>query len=115
MTKTGMVKGSGNVFRDLGFGEKKSVELILKSGLLKSIQESIRHRRLKQTEAAELLGIDQAKVSKLMAGQMAGFSLERLVYLVSRLGHDVELKVRTRPHTSRRAGRVSAKLAKASL
>ncbi len=114
MTKTGMVKGSGNVFRDLGFGEKKSVELILKSGLLQSIQETIRHRRLKQTEAAELLGIDQAKVSKLLAGQMAGFSLERLVYLVSRLGHDVELKVRTRPHASRRAGRVSAKLAKAS-
>jgi hypothetical protein len=29
MTKTGIVKGSGNIFRDLGFGEKKSVELIL--------------------------------------------------------------------------------------
>jgi predicted XRE-type DNA-binding protein len=109
-----MMKGSGNVFRDLGFGEKKSVELVLKSGLLQSIQETIRERRLKQTEAAELLGIDQAKVSKLLAGQMAGFSLERLVYFVSRLGHDVELKVRTRPRLSRRAGRVSAKLAKAS-
>lgn len=115
MTKAAMVKGSGNVFRDLGFSEKKSVELILKSGLLQSIQESIRHRRLKQTETAEILGVDQAKVSKLMAGQMAGFSLERLVYLVSRLGHDVELKVRTRPHASRRAGRVSAKPAKVSL
>ena len=114
MTKTGMVRGSGNVFRDLGFDEKKSVELVLKSGLLQSIQESIRQRRLKQTAAAELLGIDQAKVSKLMAGLMAGFSLERLVYFVSRLGHDVELRVRTRPHGSRRAGRVSAKLAKAS-
>jgi predicted XRE-type DNA-binding protein len=114
MTKAPMVKGSGNVFRDLGFGEKKSVELVLKSGLLQSIQETIRERRLKQTEAAELLGIDQAKVSKLMAGQMAGFSLERLVYFVSRLGHDVELKIRTRPRPSRRAGRVSAKLAKAS-
>ena len=114
MTKANMVRGSGNVFKDLGFGEKKSVELILKSGLLQSIQETIRHRRLKQTEAAELLGIDQAKVSKLLAGQMAGFSLERLVYLVSRLGHDVELKVRTRPRASRRTGRISAKLAKAS-
>ena len=114
MSKAGLVKGSGNVFRDLGFGEKKSVELILKSGLLQSIQETIRHRQLKQTAAAVLLGIDQAKVSKLMAGQMAGFSLERLVYLVSRLGLDVELKVHTRPHTSRRSGRVSAKLAKAS-
>ena len=114
MTKANMVRGSGNVFKDLGFGEKTAVELILKSGLLQSIQETIRHRRLKQTEAAELLGIDQAKVSKLLAGQMAGFSLERLVYLVSRLGHDVELKVRTRPRTSRRTGRISAKLAKAS-
>jgi predicted XRE-type DNA-binding protein len=114
MTKAAMVKGSGNVFRDLGFGEKKSVELVLKSGLLQSIQESIRQRRLKQTAAAELLGIDQAKVSRLLAGQMAGFSLERLVYFVSRLGHDVELKVRRRPRAGRRAGRVSAKLAKAS-
>ena len=114
MSKAGMVKGSGNIFRDLGFDEKRSVELVLKSGLLQSIQESIRERRLKQTEAAELLGIDQAKISKLMAGQMAGFSLERLAYFVSRLGHDIELRVRTRPHTSRRTGRVSTKLAKAS-
>lgn len=48
-------------------------------------------------EAAVQLGIDQAKISKLMAGQMAGFSIERLVHLLSLLGQDVVVTVRQAP------------------
>jgi len=44
---------------------------------------------LEATEAAAQLGIDQAKLSKLLAGQMAGFSIERLVHFLSLLGQDV--------------------------
>ena len=113
MTRATVTKGSGNVFRDLGFSEEKSAELILKSSLLQALQETIKGREWKQVEAATQLGIDQAKVSKLLAGQMAGFSIERLVHFLSLLGQDVEVMVRKAPR-GRRRGTVRAKVSKAN-
>ena len=107
MTRATVTKGSGNVFRDLGFSEEKSAELTLKSSLLQALQETIKGRGWKQVEAAAQLGIDQAKVSKLLGGQMAGFSIERLVHFLSLLGQDVELTVRKAPR-GRRQGTVLA-------
>ena len=108
MTRAAVTKGSGNVFRDLGFSEEKSAELVLKSSLLQALQETIKDRGWKQVEAAARLGIDQAKVSKLLAGQMAGFSIERLVNFLSLLGQDVEVTVRKAPR-GRRLGTVRAR------
>jgi len=108
MTRSIVTKSSGNVFRDLGFSEEKSAELILKSSLLLALQETIKERGWKQVEAAARLGIDQAKVSKLLAGQMAGFSIERLVNFLSLLGQDVEVTVRQAPR-GRRLGTVRAR------
>ena len=108
MTRTTVTKGSGNVFRDLGFSEEKSAELILKSSLLQALQETIKDRGWKQVDAADQLGIDQGKVSKLLAGQMAGFSIERLVNFLSLLGQDVEVTVRKAPRW-RRLGTVRAR------
>ena len=108
MTLATVTKGSGNVFRDLGFSDEKSAELILQSGLLQALQETIKDSGWKQVEAAARLGIDQAKVSKLLAGQMAGFSIERLVNFLSLLGQDVEVTVRQAPR-GRRFGTVRAR------
>ncbi len=111
MTRATVTKGSGNVFRDLGFSEEKSAELILKSNLLQALQETIRGRGWKQIEAAAQLGIDQAKISRLLAGQMAGFSIERLVHFLSLLGQDVEVTVR-KATRGRRRGTVRTRAAK---
>jgi len=111
MTRVTVTKGSGNIFRDLGFSEAKSAELILKSNLLQVLQGTIRGRGWKQIETAARLGIDQAKVSKLLAGQMAGFSIERLVHFLSLLGQDVEITVRKAPG-GRRRGAVRTKVGK---
>lgn len=109
MTRATVTKGSGNVFRDLGFSEQKSAELILKSSLLQALQETIKGRGWKQVEAANQLGIDQAKVSKLLAGQMAGFSIERLVHFLSLLGQDVEVTVR-KARRGRRFGTILSRM-----
>ena len=111
MTRPIVTKGSGNVFRDLGFSEEKSAELIFKSSRLQALQETIKSRGWKQVETAAQLGIDQAKVSKLLAGQMAGFSIERLIHYLSLLGQDVEVTVRKAPK-GRRRGTVRARLSK---
>ena len=110
MKRPTVTKGSGNIFRALGFSEKRSAELILKSSLLQALQETIRSHVWTQTEAAARLGIDQGKVSKLLAGQMAGFSVERLVHFLSLLGQDVEVTVRQAP-PGRRYGTVRPRLA----
>jgi predicted XRE-type DNA-binding protein len=109
MTRPKIAKGTGNVFRDLGFSKQKSAELILKSSLLQALQETIKERGWKQVEAAERLGIDQAKVSKLLAGQMAGFSVERLIHFLSMLGQDVEVTVHRAPR-GRQSGTVRARI-----
>ena len=111
MKRATVTKGSGNIFRDLGFSEERSAELILKSSLLQALQETIRGRGWKQSEAATQLGIDQAKISKLLAGQMAGFSVERLVHFLSLLGQDVEVTVRRAPR-GQRYGTVRAKVSR---
>ena len=111
MKRATVTKGSGNIFRDLGFSEERSAELILKSSLLQALQETIMERGWKQVEAAARLGIDQAKVSKLLAGQMAGFSIERLVHYLSVLGQDVEVTVRRAPR-GQRYGTVRTKVSR---
>jgi predicted XRE-type DNA-binding protein len=112
MTQASVTKGSGNVFRDLGFSDEESEELLLKSSLLQAIQETIRGRKWKQIEAAAQLKIDQAKVSKLLSGQMAGFSIERLVHFLSLLGQDVEVTVRKASRGRR--GTVRTRMSKAA-
>jgi predicted XRE-type DNA-binding protein len=113
MTRATVTKGGGNVFRDFGFSEAKSAELILKNNLLQALQETIKDRGGKQVETATCLGIDQAKVSKLLAGHIAGFSIERLVSFLSLLGQDVEVTVRKAPR-GRQLGTVRARTTRKS-
>lgn len=85
---------SGNVFADLGLAD--SEELLIKAELVRQISELITMRKLLQTEAAELLGIDQPKVSALLRGKLSGFSTERLFRFLNALGSDVEIRVTTK-------------------
>jgi len=43
--------------------------------------------------AAELLGVDQSKVSRITRGQFRGASEAKLLELVTRLGHDVKIVI----------------------
>jgi predicted XRE-type DNA-binding protein len=63
----------------------------------------IRARRLTQAGAASILKIDQPKISRLLRGQLSGFSTERLMQFLTLLGRDVEIVIKTGPR-SRRQG-----------
>jgi predicted XRE-type DNA-binding protein len=65
MKRATVTNGSGNFFRDLGFSEERSAELILKSSLLQALQETIRSRDWKQVETAGQLGTNHPIVSLL--------------------------------------------------
>jgi|SRR5271155_1624147 len=87
-----MDPGSGNVFADLGVAG--AGEHLIKAGLVVKIDRTIRRRRLTQTAAAQFMGIDQPKVSAMLAGQFRGYSVERLMRFLVALGHDVEIVVK---------------------
>jgi predicted XRE-type DNA-binding protein len=86
---------SGNVFADLNL--PNSDELLIKAELAHQISELISDRQLTQIEAAELLGIDQPKVSALVRGKLSGFSTERLFRFLNALGSNVEIRVTPNP------------------
>ena len=89
-----VVRGSGNVFADLGLPEAK--ELQTKLRLAYAINEIVEGRRLTQASAAEVLGIPQPKISSLKNYKLEGFSVERLMTFLTSLDRDVEISIRKR-------------------
>ena len=96
-------RGSGNVFADLGRPDADTQ--LLKAELVTRIDKIIRQRGLKQVEAAELLGLSQPDVSRLLRGSFREYSVERLMRLLTALGRDVEIVIRE--PRSQRQGRLS--------
>lgn len=86
---------NGNVFADLGLPNPE--ERLVKAQLASKISSLIDQKNLTQIEAAELLGIDQPKVSALTKGRLSGFSVERLLRFLNALGNDVEIVVKPKP------------------
>ena len=91
------IVGSGNVFADLGL--PRAEEALAKAELAQKISAIIERRRLTQAQAAEILEVDQPKISALKRGRLSGFSLERLVRFLILLGSDVEIVVKSRPRS----------------
>jgi predicted XRE-type DNA-binding protein len=84
-------ESSGNVFADLGI--ENADEYMAKSELAAEILRIVQNRRVTEAEAAKLLGIRQPKVSELLAGRLDGFSTDRLLRFIARLGNDVQIKL----------------------
>lgn len=90
----------GNVFEDLGMPDAD--EMLVKAELVLQISRFIGERGLTQVEAAELLGVDQPKVSTLLRGRLRGFSVERLSRFLNVLDQDVAIVVRPKPRSAPR-------------
>ena len=86
--------GSGNVFKDIGVPHAE--EHFVKAQLVLKVDTILKARGLKQVEAAELFGIRQPDVSKMLRGEFRQFSVERLLRFLVALDQDVKIVVR--PH-----------------
>ncbi len=100
--KIAVERGGGNVFADLGRADAEAH--LLKAELVARIDKVIRQRKLTQARAATLLGLSQPDVSRLLRGNFRDYSMERLLRLLTALGQDVEITIRT--PGERRAGRL---------
>ena len=85
-------RGSGNVFADLGLADAEKLKI--KTGLVIEIRKAMRSRGLTQQHAAKRMGITQPKVSDMMRGDFANLSERKLMDCLTRLGYDIEIKVR---------------------
>ena len=107
MKKIDAHRGSGNVFRDMGFSPAEAAELSVKSSLIDAIGETIARRELTQKEAAALCSTDQPTLSKALRGRMESVTIDRLAGWLTALGRTVEIRVR--PYNSRsKAGHLVA-------
>ena len=96
--KTGLkiTPSSGNVFRDLGFSREEAEHLLIRSDLMIAVQKALERRRVKQAEAAKILGVTQPRVSDLLRGRIDLFSTDALIDMLARLGIRVRLVVSRR-------------------
>ena len=102
--KEPVTRGTRNVFADLGFPDAAERQARLR--LAYALNQELETRNISQADAAKVLGVTQPKVSALRHYKLAGFSVERLMNLLTALDQDVEIVIR-RKRPSLRTGRMS--------
>jgi predicted XRE-type DNA-binding protein len=85
-------RGSGNAFADLGLADADKLKI--KTGLVIEIRKAMSALALTQQDAAKRMGITQPKVSDMVRGDFTNLSERKLMDCLTRLGYDIEIKVR---------------------
>ena len=98
-----VTESSDNLFPEMGLSEAEGE--LTKAQLASHIRQVIKRQRLTQVATAKVMGIDQPKVSALRNGQLANFSSERLMRLLTMFGQDEDITVRAKPR-NRAHGRI---------
>jgi predicted XRE-type DNA-binding protein len=90
------------VFADLGLPNAN--ELLLKAQIVTEISRLMKLKKCTQANAAKLTGIAQPDLSNLLRGKFRGFSLERLLLMLTAFGRDVKLIVRPAGRSKKTGG-----------
>ncbi len=90
---TRRIKGSGNVFLDLGFDPAEAKVLALRAAVMIRMEQHLKAQGWTQAEAAKRLGITQPRVSRLTKGRWQDFSLDTLLTLAARAGLEPEVRL----------------------
>ena len=96
--KLELVRGSGNVFRDLG-RENADIEQ-LKALLAAEIIKSLDRDELTVRAAHIRTGFAAADFSRIRNGDLGRFTADRLMSILNRLGSRVEVNIRVRRRES---------------
>ena len=90
-----MVKGSGNVFRDLGqkYPDVDQFKAILAGEIIKALDRE----GLSVRGAQSRTGIAAADFSRIRNADLKRFTVDRLMLIINRLGSRVEIKIKVRP------------------
>jgi predicted XRE-type DNA-binding protein len=83
--------GSGNVYAELGIDDPEG--MLVKAKLVAKIAEILVEQGYSQTKAANILGVPQPKLSKILRGQFRGVSERKLMDCLAKLGRNVDIVV----------------------
>lgn len=95
---TGWFEGSGNIFADLGLPDAEEHDL--KAQIAIKLNDAISQLNCSQAEIAKKLGIKQPHVSQITNYKLQGFSVERLMLFIVKLGHSLTIEVSADPTPS---------------
>lgn len=76
----------GNIFEELGFDQQEAAKLEMKFYLMESIRKFIEREKLTQAKAASFFGTTQPKISALINGDPAAFTIDRMVMMTGKTG-----------------------------
>ena len=88
-----VTRGSGNVFKDLGFDAAEAEVMALRAEIMIRLAERLKAKGWSQVTAAKKLGVTQPRVSKLTRGEWRDFSLDMLLTLAARAGLHAHLRL----------------------
>ena len=88
------VRGSDNIFADLGFDKAEAENLKMRADLMIRIVQFHQKSGMTQASAAKALGITQPRLNALLKGKIKLFSLDALVGIATRAGLSVRLVVK---------------------
>ena len=89
-----MHRSSCNVFADLGFEKQTAENLRIRADLMIELRDLIRRKGLTQAQAAKLFGVSQPRISDLVRGKIAQFTIDMLVNMLARAGKRVVLQTK---------------------
>lgn len=89
----GIIKSSGNIFKDLGFSHEESDKLTIKANLMVQIEKIIKDKGITQDEASKLMGVSRPRVSDVMRGKIDKFTIDALVDMLTKAGMHVSVTV----------------------
>ena len=92
-----ITRGSGNVFRDVGFPSGEAHNLLLGSELMTRIEQFVKRGGLTQKDSARALGVTQPRLNDLLKGRIDKFSLDALVNMLGHARLRVEIRVNKMP------------------
>lgn len=93
--KIEVVRGSGNVFRDLGHASADVLQL--KAILAVEIIKMLDSRELTVRSAYAETGIAAADFSRIRNADLSRFTVDRLISIINRLGSRIEVAVSVQP------------------
>jgi predicted XRE-type DNA-binding protein len=96
---------SGNIFSDLGLHNAE--ERLAKAKLASKLIDLSREKKLTQKKIAQILGIDQPKISALYRGRLADFSIARLMKFLTLLEQDVEIVIKDKSNAQYHFGHLN--------
>jgi len=95
----------GNIFADLGFEPEEATRLLaetdqaiseklaIKESLMNELAVWIETKKLKQVEAAKILGVTRPRVSDVVNKKAIKFTIDALVDMLARTGRHIHLSI----------------------